>query len=246
MGREGTKKYPAVIPGGIPSVSAPSMATQPPGWTSHMVKSLLVLGVSATEYTETRDLSYHELPGEIGVFLLAARRLDGLWVVVKIMTQNGYPDELIRGEPRDQILGLTLASGESLYVGWPAKSGDNRPRVYLGEKGEGKPYGAIDHENLQWVNGEPLYPASEAGKWFVVQGAQEGKRYDEIEPPILFVANRPLYRARLDKKKVLVWGARESDPRDYISPPRLIGREMIVAMAIDGVSKIQRLSLKVM
>jgi hypothetical protein len=212
-----------------------------------MVKNLLVLGVGATEFTETRDLSCHETvgpSGRIGIFLLAARRSsDGLWVALKIMTQSGCLDKLIRGQPRGQILGLTLASGEFLYVGWPAKSADNRPRVYLGEEGEGKPYDAIDHKELQWVNGEPFYPASEAGKEFVVHGPREGERYDEIERPILFAANQPFYRARLGKARLLVWGTERSKPCDFISPPQWNGKE-IVAMAIDGVSKLQHLSIK--
>lgn len=242
MGDGETKKFLAVTPG-APVVPG---ATQPPGWVSHMVKNLLILGVGATEFTETRDLSYHETGGpssRTGIFLLAARRSDGLWVVVKIVTQSGCTDKLIRGEPRGQILGLTLASDEPLYVGWPAKSSANRPRVYLGKQGEGKPYDTIDHKQLQWVNGKPLYPASEADKEFVVHGTREGERYDEIEPPILFVANRPLYRARLGKAKFLVWGTDKSKPCDSISPPNFNGRE-VVAMAIDGISKLHRLILK--
>jgi hypothetical protein len=238
-----TTKLFAVTPGApvIPEV------TQPSGWTSHMMKNLLILGVGPTEFAETRDLSYHEIAGpsgKIGVFLLAARRQsDGLWVALKIVTQSGCCDKLTRGKPRGQILGLTLASGEFLYSGWPAKSADNRPRVYLGEAGEGKPYDAIDHKQLQWVNGEPFYPASEASKEFVVHGREEGERFDEIEPPILFVANRPNYRARLGEKKFLVWGTEKSKPCDFISPPQWTGKE-IVAMATDGVSKLQRLSIK--
>jgi hypothetical protein len=188
-----------------------------------MIKNLLILGVGAAEYDETRDISFAPNTGNpnFGVFLLAARRQsDHLWVAVRIITQAGCLDKLIRGKPRGQILGLQLASGEPLYVGWPADSTDNRPRVYQGEDGAGKPYDAIDHKRLQWVDGEPFYPASEAGKEFVVHGAREGKHYDTIDyEELRWVDGKLFYPASEAGKEFVVQDVQEGEHFDEIERP---------------------------
>jgi hypothetical protein len=240
MGGE-TKKYDIVVPGGV---STPREIELPRG-TELMVKNLLILGVGDTEYTETRDVSYTPSPGDpnFGVYLLAARRQsDGLWVALRIITQRGRMDTLLRGKPRSQILGLKLASGEALYVGHPPDACDNRPRVYWGESA-GNPYDAVNHKELQWQDGEPLYPACEAGEEFIVQGTREAEHFGEIEPPILFAGGQPIYRARPAPSKLwfLVWGKWKSKPGNYVSPPKLEGKE-IVAWATDG-GKIRRISI---
>lgn len=233
MGDGNTRAYRAVVPGGV----APA-AIKPPVWNTHLMASLLILGAGATEYSETKDLCYD---ASRGILLLAARRnSDGLWVTLQIDLQK---KTLLRGKPRGQILGLQWASGQPLYVGMLPDMKDNRPRVYLGE-GEGKPYDAINHEELQWHDGEPLYPASLDGKEFVVQGTREGKPGDEVIPPLLFVGRRPLYRKRLNRKILLVWGEEESAAASDISLPCFDGRE-ITAFAADG-SLLRRLSIKTM
>jgi hypothetical protein len=228
MGDGQTKVYPAVIPGGvaIPEVTCAAL----------MVKSLTV--IAENEFSEAKDVSCQ--PG--GKFLLAAKRSkDGLWVALQVIPRVGYKDELKRGKPRRQILGLRMAGNQPLYVGWPENPADNRPRVCWGDS-EGKPYDAVNSDELQWPDGEPLYLASLAGGEFVVRGTREGKLYSEIIPPLLFVAGRPLYRARFNRKMHLVWGEAESRPCDDISVPTVEGK-MIMACAAEG-TKIYSLTIK--
>ncbi|MFA5129041.1 MAG: hypothetical protein WC445_03710 [Patescibacteria group bacterium] len=229
MGDGETKQYSAVIPGGVELPEAVCAA--------RMVKNLLIL--AGNEFIGARDVSC--LPG--GRFLFAARRRDNLWVVLRIIPRSGYKDQVEKGAPHRQILGLKMAGDQPFYVGWPGDPADNRPHVCWGET-KGKPYDAIDHNRLQWKDGEPLYIASLASKELVVQGTRESKPYDEIIPPLFFAVGRPLYRAKLGQKMVLVWGEKESRPCDDISVPSMEDKK-IVAFATDG-TRIYELTVKTM
>lgn len=218
MGDRKTKQYPAVIPGGV---ELPKTAC-----AARMVKNLVIL--AGDEFIEAKDV----FCSTGGKFLFAAKRKDNLWVVLQITPQSGCKDRMEKSRPRRQILGLRMAGDQPLYIGWSKDPSDNRPRVCWGET-EGKPYDAIDHNELQWKDGEPLYTASLASKEFVVQGTREGKPYDEIIPPLLFAAGRPLYRAKLGQKMILVWGEKESRPCDSISVPTTKDKAL-TALATDG------------
>ena len=208
------------------TASPPPSANAAP--TARMVKNLLI--IAGDEFVRAKDVSCE--PN--GKFLLAAQRKeDNLWVVLQITPQRGYKDLVERSKARRQILGLKMAGGQPLYVGWFTETEDNRPHVCWGVA-ESKPYDAVNPDELQWQGGELLYIASLDGGECVVQGRREGKLYSEILPPLLFVAGRPLYRAMANQKTLLVWGTEESRPCDTISPPTL-SNKMIVAHGTEGV-----------
>jgi hypothetical protein len=217
--RSGTRKLFTITANPTPSTN-----TTP---TARMVKNLLI--IAGDEFVGAKDVSCESN----GKFLLAARRKDNLWVALQITPQRGYKDLVERSKPRRQILGLKMASGQPLYVGWFTEMEDNRPHVCWGVT-ESKPYDAVNPDELQWQGGELLYIASLDGGECIVQDRREGKLYSEILPPLLFVAGRPLYRAMANQKTLLVWGTEESRPCDTISPPTL-SNKMIVALGTEGV-----------
>lgn len=234
MGGQETKRYATVVPGGG---AGPTATPTVQGWTAHMVKNLLI--AVGDQYEAAKDFS--QSPDRH--CLCAAQRKDGLWVVLHFIPQGGAPDKIERSVPHRQVLGLQLAGGRPLYVGLPEEQ--PRPRVYWGETA-GEPFDAIDHKELQWADGEPLYPARRDGWAYVIQGTRRSEPTDEIVPPLQFVAGRPLWRTRFGQEMALFWGttcARGKPPYDDISQPTFDGKE-IVAWATQGV-RLYRLCLKV-
>jgi hypothetical protein len=232
MSDEGTKKYDIVVPGGLGE--AP-VTPRPLGGASIMVKNLLILP-SGDKFVAAKDFSCsHD-----GHYTCAAKREDGLWVVIHFTPGNTFPDKSVLHR---QVLGLTLAGQppQPFYVGYPEGETDEQPRVYWGES-QGESFNTVNHEELHWFDGEPAYPASLDDKAYVIGGTRMSEPCDEVLPPLQFVAGRILYRARFGEKIVLFWGTARSRPCDQITVPISNGKE-ILAGGIEG-TKLYRLSFK--
>ncbi|MDP1889447.1 MAG: hypothetical protein Q8K55_01030 [Gemmatimonadaceae bacterium] len=211
------------------------MAPEPLGWASLMVKNLLILPCD-DKFVAAKDFSC----SPDGHYTCAAKREDGLWVVLYFTPSNTFP---VKSVPHALVLGLTLASQppQPYYVGYPEGEADKQPRVYWGKR-MGESFNTINHDELRWFDGEPAYPASLDDKAYVIQGTRMSEPCDEVLPPLQFVAGRILYRARFGGKVVLFWGTARSRPCDQIAVPISNDKE-ILAGGIEG-TKLYRLSFK--
>lgn len=144
------------------------------------------------------------------------------------------------GKKYEDVYELAEVNGKLTYV---AKKGSDRIIVFGGEE-VGEEY--CCHSDPTEVNGKlayiagKTYSAGKKGKYLVVHGGKESKKYPFIHR-LTEISGRPTFIVKEGDQEFIVHGEKESKKYDRVYPPTEIDGELVI-----GQRKITRLLLYLM